>query len=161
MRGIVTRPTKENSLAQRVQRRKVVMRMNPTSIPGHVARRFLLFGAVAGVVLLGGVAAYLALIGPVFHTIHQVSAAPPPAVTAPQASPVPEPPREPQTIAGRVLDFGTGLPIRGTSIWAGATEVVTDGEGRFSLTLAAGQPAVVLAKAPGYERTRVTLGGTV
>ena len=38
---------------------------------------------------------------------------------------------------------------------------MTDAEGRFSLELPAGQPAVVIAKTPGYERIRVTLGGAV
>jgi len=133
------------------------------SIPGQGARgrRLALYGAVAGIALLTGLTAYLALIGPVFHTIHQVSAAPPPPAIAPQPLPVPEPPPQPRLIQGRVLDFGTGVPLRGTSIWAGATEVLTDAEGRFSLELPQRQPAVVIAKRPGYERMRVTLGGGV
>jgi hypothetical protein len=136
--------------------------MNSITAPGGRRRRLALYGAVAGIALLSGLAAYLALIGPVFHIIHPVSAAPPPPpAVAPQPLPVPEPPPQPRLIQGRVLDFGTGVPLRGTSIWAGSIEVLTDAEGRFSLEIPQGQPAVVIAKMPGYERIRVTLGGAV
>jgi hypothetical protein len=56
-----------------------------------------------------------------------------------------------------VLDFDTGLPLRGTSIWAGATELVADGDGRFSLSATPGQPASVIVKRPGYERKSLSL----
>jgi len=134
--------------------------MNLIPAPGvRGRRRLVLCGAGAGIALLFGLAAYLGLFGPVSYTIHQVLAAPPPPAAAPQAPP--EPPAPPRLIQGRVLDFDTGVPLRGTSIWAGTTEVVADAEGRFSLELAAGQPAVVIAKTPGYERARLTLGGSV
>jgi hypothetical protein len=100
-----------------------------------------------------GPAAYFALTPPAFPGARQASAAPSPPSAA--LNPVPETPPRPRLIQGRVLDSGTGLPLRGSSIWAGMTEVAADAEGRFSLEIAAGHPAVVLVKAPGYERKRV------
>ncbi|MGH7349607.1 MAG: putative glycoside hydrolase, partial [Candidatus Rokuibacteriota bacterium] len=48
-------------------------------------------------------------------------------------------------------------PLRGASIWAGPTEIVTDAEGRFA-TSAVEPGAMVWVKSPGYERKRL-IGG--
>jgi hypothetical protein len=62
---------------------------------------------------------------------------------------------EPRAVSGRVLDAGTGAPLRGASIWAGPAEIVTDAEGRF--TTAPVEPgATVWVKTPGYERKKLS-----
>jgi len=82
-----------------------------------------------------------------------------PSETSPK-TPSPAPPREarPATlvVTGRVLDAATGTPLRGASIWAGPTEVVTDADGWF--TVGPLEPgAMVWVKAPGYERKHLAL----
>ena len=129
--------------------------MNRLPRAGAGRRGPLLYGAAAGIVLLVASASCFALTRRPFQGTGQVSTAPSPL--APALAPVPEPPLQPKLIQGRVLDSGTGVPLRGSSVWAGAAEVLTDGNGRFSLEFPAEQPAVVLVKAPGYERKRVTL----
>jgi hypothetical protein len=62
---------------------------------------------------------------------------------------------EPRAVSGRVLDAGTGAPLRGASIWAGPSETVTDAEGRF--TTAPVEPGTtVWVKAPGYQRKKLS-----
>ena len=77
--------------------------------------------------------------------------APTPAPQTPTVSAPAEPRGEPKVISGRVLDAGTGSPIRGASIWAGRVEVVTDADGRFT-TAPVQAGSTVWVKAPGYER---------
>ncbi|HEV8441687.1 MAG TPA: putative glycoside hydrolase [Methylomirabilota bacterium] len=120
-------------------------------------RRPILYVAGAAALVLVASAAYLSVSRSVFLGARQVSAAPPPSASAPVTVPEPAPP--PKVIQGRVLDRDTGLPLRGTSIWAGTAEVVTDADGRFVLELAPGQASEVIVKTPGYERKRVSLLG--
>jgi hypothetical protein len=92
------------------------------------------------------------------------TSATPEAVTP--ATPVPQTPApaapaarrgEARAITGRVLDAATGSPLRGASIWAGPTEIVTNAEGRF--TTAPVEPGTtVWVKTPGYERKKL-IGG--
>jgi hypothetical protein len=114
----------------------------------------VLYGAATALIL--AVAAYLAQLAPVSVGARPVAAAPPPPGSAP--TPAPEPPAQPRLLQGRVLDFDTGLPLRGTSIWAGPTELVADADGRFSVNAMPGQPASVIVKRPGYERKSLSLG---
>ena len=87
--------------------------------------------------------------------------APSPAETpAVQASPAPapaEPRGEPHVVVGRVLDSATGNALRGVSIWAGASEALTDAEGRFT-TKPVVPGTTIWVKAPGYERRKLTAG---
>ncbi len=62
---------------------------------------------------------------------------------------------EPRVVSGRVLEAGTGAPLRGASIWAGPAEIVTDAEGRFT-TPPVEPGATVWVKAPGYERKKLS-----
>ena len=135
-----------------------MMSMDPRPVPAPRAHRPLLYGAATGFVLLGALAVYLTLTAPLFVGARSVSAAPPPSASAPPLTPVPEPPPQPRLMQGRVLDSDTGVPLRGTSIWAGTAELLSDAEGRFSLKTTPGQPAVVFVKKPGYERKSLTLG---
>jgi hypothetical protein len=83
-----------------------------------------------------------------------------PATPAPVAPATPAPVArrgDARAIAGRVLDAATGSPLRGASIWAGPTEIVTDAEGRFTTgPIEAG--TTVWVKTPGYERKKLTAG---
>ncbi|MEX2223313.1 MAG: putative glycoside hydrolase [Candidatus Rokuibacteriota bacterium] len=82
-----------------------------------------------------------------------------PPAPAPQApTPAPAARRgDARPLAGRVLDAATGSALRGASVWAGPTEIVTDAEGRF--TTAPVEPgATVWVKAPGYARKKLTGG---
>ncbi len=134
--------------------------MDPSPAPGGRGRRLVACCVVAGTaVLLSGVAAYPALSVPALLAARKVSAAPSTSAFIPQPPPAPEPPPQPRLIHGRVLDADSGVPLRGTSIWAGAIEAVTDAEGRFSVQIGLGQPAALVVKTPGYERKRLTLGG--
>ena len=125
-----------------------IMRMQRRPLPALRARRPVLYGTAAAFVLLLAVAAYLAQTAPVSVGARPVAAAPPPAASAPAPAPVSEPSAQPRLVQGRVLDFDTGVPLRGTSIWAGADELVADAEGRFSLKTVPGQPAAVIVKRP-------------
>jgi len=80
-----------------------------------------------------------------------------PAAQTPAPVAPPAPRGDARAIAGRVLDAATGSPLRGVSIWAGATEIVTNAEGRF--TTGPVEPgATVWVKAPGYTRKKLTGG---
>jgi hypothetical protein len=131
--------------------------MNPVPRVVGGRRRPLLFGALAGFLLLGGVATYLLVPRAFPLGARQVAAAPTPSESLP--APTPEPPLQPIRVQGRVLDSVSGLPLRGTSIWSGATEVIADTEGRFSLETLPGQSPAVLVKTPGYERKRLVMVG--
>jgi hypothetical protein len=77
----------------------------------------------------------------------------------PKAPPTPVAPPErrgePRAVSGRVLDAGTGAPLRGASIWAGPAEIVTDAEGRFTTTPV--EPGTtVWVKTPGYQRKKLS-----
>ncbi|HXJ82185.1 MAG TPA: putative glycoside hydrolase [Candidatus Methylomirabilis sp.] len=86
--------------------------------------------------------------------VREVSAAP--ATTPPAALPpspvVPPAAHQSRRFQGRVLDDGTGQPLRGASVWFGAKEVLTDSDGRFSLEASTGRPLTATVKLPGYER---------
>jgi len=60
---------------------------------------------------------------------------------------------EPRVLSGRVLDASTGTAMRGASIWAGQTEIISDAEGRFTTPVEPG--STVWVKAPGYERKKL------
>ncbi len=78
-----------------------------------------------------------------------------PAAPAPQ-TPTPAAPAA-RAITGRVLDAATGSPLRGVSVWAGPTEIVTGADGRFATEpVEAGAP--VWVKTPGYERKKLVAG---
>jgi hypothetical protein len=61
----------------------------------------------------------------------------------------------PRLIRGRVLDASRKTPLRGASVWAGAVEVQTDADGRFTAAIGPKAPPVLIVKAPGYEMKRV------
>ncbi|HKA61502.1 MAG TPA: putative glycoside hydrolase, partial [Methylomirabilota bacterium] len=84
---------------------------------------------------------------------------PAPAPETPTVSAPAEPRGEARVISGRVLDAGTGSPIRGASIWAGRIEVVTSADGRFT-TPPVQAGSTVWVKAPGYERKKLTTEST-
>src|SRR6266508_2609501 len=133
--------------------------MHPVPVPSPAAgsRRSLLYWAVAGAVVLSGVAVYRALAGPL--GTRQVSAALPPESPVPRSGALPKLP-QPRLLQGQVLDADSGVPLRGTSIWAGAVQAVTDADGRFSLELAPGSsPATAIVKLPGYERKLLPVTG--
>jgi len=133
------------------------MRMNQSPELTAAARhhRMVLCCLVATAVATTGLTAYVAFKRPVLFKTAQVSAAPAtPKEALPPAAPAA---LEPRRVQGQVLDADTGLPIRGTSIWSGTTEVVTDADGRFALEPKADQPATAIVKTPGYERRRVLL----
>ncbi len=136
--------------------------MDPMPATSSAARRrsVFRFWVVAGSIVLSGFAGHLTANHPVFRAVRQVSAAPAtPAVAPSQPAPAAgEPAPQPRRLQGRVLDVDTGLPLHGTSIWAGGTHTVADTDGRFSLELAPGQtPATVLIKLPGYSRKQIPL----
>ena len=97
---------------------------------------------------------------PVVSTVSMAATAPD-SVLPPMPVP-PEPAKGPDAaparpgVEGRVLDNDTGKPLAGASVWAGAVEGRTDGEGRFSIQ-PIGPEGTVLVKTPGYERKRVTV----
>jgi hypothetical protein len=112
--------------------------------------------------LLVGLAAYLSLPStPASRAgvIAAPSSAPPRFPEPPAGAPAP-PPREeppaPALVTGLVLDAETRAPLRGASVWVGATEAVSDAEGRFSLGPVV-LPAAAIVKRPGYERKRLSL----
>ncbi|HSL49560.1 MAG TPA: putative glycoside hydrolase [Candidatus Deferrimicrobiaceae bacterium] len=78
-----------------------------------------------------------------------------PAAPAPQ-TPTPAAPAA-RAITGRVLDAATGSPLRGVSVWAGPTEIVTGADGRFT-TEPVEPGAPVWVKTPGYERKKLVAG---
>jgi hypothetical protein len=127
------------------------------SRPVRLARRVIGPTAVALAVAAGG---WLALSPP-----HPASGGPtaPPARTDPPSAPAVEAPAATapaRTIRGTVVDAPRKTPLRGASIWAGAVEAVTDGDGRFSIDAVAGaEPVLLRVKAPGYERLEVTPSG--
>ena len=104
-------------------------------------------------------AAYVALKPPLRLGAQPVSAAPAlhtPAALPPSPAVLPAAP-QPRQMEGRVLDAGSGQPLRGASVWYGTTEVLTDGEGRFILEPPSGQPSTLIVKRPGYERKELRL----
>jgi hypothetical protein len=131
--------------------------MNHTTPPNRAGRsRKSFWSLVALALLFVGLTGYLTFSRLTGFGARQVSAAPPPA----QATPMPTAPEgtsTPRRIQGRVLDAGTGQPLRGVSLWSGRRELLTDDEGRFALDLAAGQSPAVIVKKPGYERKSVSL----
>src|SRR5262245_48437019 len=94
--------------------------------------------------LFAGLTGYLALHRLTTFGASQVSAAPPPSAPVTPAALVPESTTlGPRRVQVRVLDAGTGQPLRGASLWSGRRELLTDEEGRFTVDLGAGQsPAV-------------------
>src|SRR5262245_12925032 len=131
--------------------------MNHTTPPNRAGRsRTSFWSLVALAILFVGLTGYLTLTRVAGFGARQVAAAPAPA----QATPVPTTPEGttgPRRIQGRVLDAGTGQPLRGVSLWSGRRELLTDDEGRFALDLAAGQSPAVIVKKPGYERKSLNL----
>jgi hypothetical protein len=89
------------------------------------------------------------------------TAATPEAVTPAALVPAPAAPvvrrGDARPISGRVLDAGTGGPLRGVSIWAGPVEITTGAEGRFT-TAPVEAGSTVWVKAPGYERKKLIAG---
>jgi len=87
----------------------------------------------------------------------------PEAVTPPtpaEQTPTPAPAArrgDARALTGRVIDAATGSPLRGASIWAGPTEIVTNAEGRFT-TAPIEQGTTVWVKTPGYARKKLTAG---
>ena len=124
----------------------------------HRWTRFFPYVVALGIAL-SGLTGYVALKRPLLLGAQQVSAAPalhtpaalPPSPAVPPAAP------QPRRIEGRVLDSDTGQPLRGTSVWYGTREVLTDGDGRFILEPSSGQPPALIVKRPGYERKQVSL----
>jgi hypothetical protein len=135
--------------------------MNVPSIPRVRGWRPVLCSAVAGGVLLSGIAACLAPSGPAFAGAPQAARVPPSASSTPTPLPVsiPRPPLESKVGRGRVVDSDTGLPLRGASVRAGHTEVLTDTDGWFNLEIPSPESSLVMVKTPGYERKRLVLSG--
>jgi hypothetical protein len=132
--------------------------MNHTTPPNPAGgSRKPFWSLVALAILFVGLTSYLALNSLVGLGAPQVAAAPPPSAPAAPAPTVPESTPAPRRIQGRVLDAGTGQPLRGVSLWSGRRELLTDDEGRFALDLAAGHSPAVIVKKPGYERKSVSL----
>ncbi len=126
--------------------------MESTQAPAEPTRRPVLYGAfvlgaLAGIVTLGWL-----LLSPSLLLQRQVAlATTQPAEPAPAAEPVAQP------VLGRVLDAGSGAPLPGASVWAGADEIRADAEGHFA-TEPLKPGAAFLVKAPGYELRRLTAG---
>src|SRR5262245_53161802 len=122
--------------------------MTHTTLSNRAGRsRKSFWSLVALAILFVGLTGYLTLHRIAMFGARQVSAAPKPA----QATPVPTAPEgtsAPRRIQGRVLDAGTGQPLRGVSLWSGRRELLTDEEGRFALDLAPGQSPTVIVKKP-------------
>ena len=132
--------------------------MNPTTPPNRAgSSRKSFWSLVALAIIFIGLTGYLTLNRVVGFGARPVSAAPPPSAPATPAPTAPESTSVPRRIQGRVVDAGTGQPLRGVSLWSGRRELLTDDEGRFALDLAAGQSPAVIVKKPGYERKSVSL----
>jgi len=93
----------------------------------------------------------------------------PAAPSAPAAPTAPATPAAPSTptaggspsttrAEGRVVDAGTGTPLRGASVWSGRVEARTDADGRFSISPLAPEHTL-LVKMPGYEKKRLAVEG--
>jgi hypothetical protein len=132
--------------------------MNLPSISRAHGRRPDFYCAAAGALLLSGLVGYLPCNAAEVVAVRQVEAVPAPSMPAAQPVALPESAADVKLVRGRVLDFDSGLPLRGTSVRAGSAETVTDTEGRFSLEVPLGQTTVML-KTPGYERKRVVIAG--
>jgi hypothetical protein len=135
--------------------------MNLPSTPRARGRRPLLYSAVAGGALLSGIAACLALSGPAFAGAPQAARVAPSASWIPSPLPgsIAQPPLESKVGRGRVVDSDTGLALRGVSVRAGHTEVLTDTDGWFNLDIPSPESSLVMVKTPGYERKRLVLSG--
>jgi hypothetical protein len=126
--------------------------MESTPAPAERTKRpvvygALVLGALAVIVTLGWL-----LLSPSLLLQRQVAlATTQPAEPAPATEPVVQP------VLGRVLDAGSGAPLPGASVWAGADEIRADAEGRFA-TEPLKPGAAFLVKAPGYELRRLTAG---
>ncbi|HSE03470.1 MAG TPA: putative glycoside hydrolase [Methylomirabilota bacterium] len=85
----------------------------------------------------------------------------PEAMTPAAAPPAPAAPAArrgaARPITGRVLDAANGAPLRGASVWAGPTEIVTGADGRFT-TEPLDPGTTVWVKTPGYERRKLVAG---
>ena len=87
----------------------------------------------------------------------------PEAMTPAPAPPTPAPAApavrrgDARPVTGRVLDGSNGSPLRGASVWAGPTEIVTGADGRFT-TEPVDPGTTVWVKTPGYERRRLVAG---
>jgi len=133
--------------------------MTPSLAPRSGRPRLLLCAAGAATI-----AALLVLVGYLFLSpsawIEPAVAAPTEWAPGPLAAITPpaEPPAAPLVAAGRVVDAGTGAPLRGAAVWAGLVEAQTDADGRFSI-VPLGPERTVLVKMPGYERRRVAIAG--
>jgi hypothetical protein len=116
---------------------------------------------VALVVALASLAGHVAFTRPWLVGARPASAGPalrtpaalPPSPAVPPAAP------SPRRLEGRVLDGDTGRPLPGASVWYGATEVLTDGDGRFILDTPTGQPSALIVKRPGYEKKELSVAG--
>jgi hypothetical protein len=114
-----------------------------------------LFWVVAGSILFSGFAGYLAFKRPAFLAVSAALAAPATSGAAPSqpAPPAEEGTTQPRRLQGRVLDADSGVPLHGTSIWAGGVHAVADADGQFSLELGPGRtPVTAIVKVPGYDR---------
>src|SRR5262249_8772562 len=117
---------------------------------------FIAFG-----IALSGLAGYLAAKRPSLPVARQGWAAPSAATPTPP-QPVlrsPEASSQARPFQGRVLGAASRRALVWASVWSGANDTLTDGDGRFSLDTPAGSPLALLVKRPGYERKRVSLVG--
>ena len=105
-------------------------------------------------------------VAPVEQPAGALTPAGPPTSTAPDSPSAPAAPSPPAAgsgpsgtrAEGRVVDAGTGTPLRGASVWSGRVEVRTDADGRFSIS-PLGPEQTLLVKLPGYERKRLAVEG--
>jgi len=133
-----------------------------SSSPERPRPRLLVCGAMAlGVFAAASLAGSLLFPAPTRLQASQLDQGPSGSAPAPApartAAPAPTP-AAPVTLSGRVVDAGSGGPLRGATVRAGDVETRADEEGRFSLGPVAGD-RTVLVKIPGYERRRVVLEG--
>jgi hypothetical protein len=139
------------------------VRMHSTRSARSASHRWKLWLSylVAVGIALSSLAGFLAAKQPRLLVPRQARAASPAAASAPsqQAAQVPEVTSQPLPFRGRVLDAASGRPLQGVSVWSGPTEVLTDADGRFSLTPAPGSPFPLIVKRPGYERRTLSPSG--
>jgi hypothetical protein len=118
-------------------------------------RRAVLMVAALATVALVGVTGYVLLAAPGRLLASQVSPQALGGLPALGADGQPLPLGTLVTAEGRVVDQD-GKPLRNVSIRSGATESLTDAEGRFSIALV-GADHSVLVKLPGYQKRWVAL----
>jgi hypothetical protein len=130
------------------------MRIPSDPSRGDRGRRIVVYAAALGLVVVVGLTTYLWRARSSAANTAPSST----AVTRPTETPAaaPAPPPGPRVVGGKVVDGARGVPLRGASVWAGATEAVTDAEGSFRIEVPAGVPAL-LVKMPGFDRRQVPL----